>query len=260
MTPTDVPSRIAVVTGANRGIGHEIARQLVSRGLHVIATSRDEAAGRAAASDIGAESRRLDVTRTEDVEEFAAGIPALDVLVNNAGVSLNGFDAEVARHTLDANFYGPMRLTDRLLPRMRAGARIVMVSSGLGELAGLPDPLRARFEAQDLEREDLVALVESFVRDVAAGVHARKGWPSSAYRVSKIALNALTRILARELEGDPRAILVNAACPGWVRTRMGGEAAPRSPVEGAQTPVWLAMLPRGGPSGGFFRDEQRIAW
>ena len=255
------PARLAVVTGANRGIGLAIARQLVERGLRVVATSRDEREGRAAAASIGAEHHALDVTDDASVEALGRDLAAgLDVLVNNAGVALDGFDASVARRTVDVNFHGAMRVTDRLLPLIRARGRIVMVSSGLGELAGLAAPLRRRFEAPDLGRDELRDLVESFVRDVAAGTHADHGWPSSAYRVSKIAMNALTRILARELAIDPRGITVNAACPGWGRTRMGGAGAPRTPDEGAGTPVWLALLPDDGPTGGFFRDERSVPW
>jgi carbonyl reductase 1 len=102
--------------------------------------------------------------------------------------------------------------------------------------------------------------MRSFVDGVAAGTHAAAGWPSSAYRVSKMGVNALAGVLARELAGDPRKILVNAACPGWVRTAMGGAGAPRSVEEGARTPVWLATLPEGGPQGGVFADEQPSDW
>jgi NAD(P)-dependent dehydrogenase (short-subunit alcohol dehydrogenase family) len=245
--------RTAVVTGANRGIGEAIAAELRQRGLRVVPTSR--------------EPRRdfvtLDVTRAEQVAALATQLAAeggVDVLVNNAGVSLDGFDERVVRRTLDANFLGAMHVTDALLPSMRPGGRIVMVSSGLGSLTGVRGELRARFEDARLTREALLALVEEFPRDVATGVHDRHGWPSSAYRVSKIAMNALVRVMARELEGDPRRILVNAADPGWVRSRMGGRSAPRSLEHGARTPVWLALLPEGGPTGGFFRDEHAVAF
>ena len=245
--------RTAVVTGANRGIGEAIAAELRERGLRVVPTSR--------------EARQhfvtLDVTRAGQVESLArqlAGEDGVDVLVNNAGTSLDGLDERVVRRTLDANFLGAMRVTDALLPVMRPGGRVVMVSSGLGSLTGVRGDMRARFEDPALTRAALLALVEEFPRDVAAGVHERHGWPSNAYRVSKIAMNALVRVMARELEGDPRRILVNAADPGWVRTRMGGRSAPRSVEHGARTPVFLALLPDGGPTGGFFRDEHAVAF
>ena len=245
--------RTAVVTGANRGIGEAIAAALAARGLRVVPTSREARQGFVT----------LDVTRADHVAALAqkvAGQGGADVLVNNAGVSLDGFDERVVRRTLDANFLGAMHVTDALLPSMRRGGRIVMVSSGLGSLTGVRSEVRARFEDPRLTREGLLALVEEFPRDVAAGVHERRGWPSSAYRVSKIAMNALVRVMARELEGDPRRILVNTADPGWVRTRMGGRSAPRSVEHGARTPVWLALLPEGGPTGGFFRDEHAVAF
>lgn len=239
------------MTGANRGIGEAIAAELRARGLRVVPTSREPRKGFAT----------LDVTRADQVAALAAqlaGEGGVDVLVNNAGASLDGFDEGTVRRTLEANFLGALRVTDALLPIMRPGGRIVMVSSGLGSLTGVRGDLRARFEDPALAREQLLALVEEFPRDVAAGVHERRGWPSNAYRVSKIAMNALVRVLARELVGDPRRILVNAADPGWVRTRMGGRSAPRSVEHGARTPVWLALLPDGGPTGGFFRDERAV--
>jgi carbonyl reductase 1 len=247
----DPGTRIAVVTGANRGIGREIATQLAAQGVRVLSAARAPGAG-----DV-----TLDVTRKDQIESLAEQLEdGFDILVNNAAVSLSGFNAEVARSTLQVNFFGAMNTTDGLLPRMRSRARIVMVSSGMGELSIVAPKLRARFESATLDRSTLIDLMESFVRDVAAGVHERNGWPSSAYGVSKVGLNALTRVLGRELAADPRGILVNAACPGWVRTRMGGRAAPRSVREGARTPVWLALLPSDGPTGGFFRDERPIPW
>jgi len=254
-------SRVAVVTGSNRGIGYEIARQLVESGLRVIATARDTSAGAQAAAEIGAEFHPLDVASSASIDAFAQHLErqgGLDVLVANAGIALDGFNADVARQTVDVNFYGAMRSTDKFLPLFRQGARIAMVSSGMGELSCLGQDLREQFAAPNLDRETLVGLVERFVAEVGAGTHAKSGFPSSAYRVSKVALNAYVRILARELSSDPRGILVNAACPGWVKTRMGGASATLSATEGARTPVWLALLPKGGPSGGFFREQRAV--
>ncbi|HVY47376.1 MAG TPA: SDR family NAD(P)-dependent oxidoreductase, partial [Minicystis sp.] len=235
--------RTAVVTGGNRGIGLAIATELARAGLGVVLTSRSAADGEAAAKAIGAQSHALDVDDPASVARLAADLEAVDVLLNNAGISLHGFDAKVAHQTLETNFFGAVRVTDALLPRMRRGGRVVMVSSGLGDLSNLGPELRARFSDPGLDRAALLDLARSFVRAVERGDHARLGWPSSAYAVSKASLNAFTRVLARELEGDARSILVNAACPGWVRTRMGGAGAPRSPEDGARTPVFLATLP-----------------
>jgi carbonyl reductase 1 len=253
--------KIGLVTGANRGIGFEIARQLAAEGVDVVATSRDAAEGQEAARKLGVRHLLLDVTRQESIDALADHFrDGLDILVNNAGISMKGFDADVARGTLAVNFWGAKNVTDRLLPLVRNQGRIVMVSSGMGELSSVSAELRARFLDPELTVQELTRLVGSFVNDVAAGNHADHGWPSSAYRVSKVALNALTRILARDLATDPRHILVNAVCPGWVRTNMGGSSAPRSPEQGARTPVWLALLPDGGPTGGFFRDQRSIGW
>jgi carbonyl reductase 1 len=253
--------RVALVTGANRGIGFEIARQLAAAGVDVIGTSRDGDAGRAAARELGVRFVTLDVETRTSVDALSGALAGgIDILVNNAGISLSGFDAEVARRTLAVNFFGAMNVTDRLLPLFRRGGRIVMVSSGLGEVSALSPALRAKVLDEALTRASLVALMESFVRDVAAGTHAKQGWPTSAYRVSKIGLNALTRVLSRELAADPRRLAVNACSPGWVRTTMGGAGAPLSASEGAKTPVWLALLGEGAPSGAYFESKRPIPW
>lgn len=250
--------RIAVVSGANRGIGKEIARRLVRAGLDVVVGSRDEQAGREAAREVGGRPAWLDVTDRRSVGALAELLPRVDVLVNNAGTSLSGFDAKIARQTVEVNFLGPMHLTDTLLPKMTSGGRIVMVSSGLGELSKFGPRVQRCLENPELTRDELVTFIDSFVLDVESGTHEQRGWPSSAYGVSKAALNALTRVLARELANDPREICVNAACPGWVATRMGGESAPKTPAEGADTPVWLALEASSELKGLFFRNRTSV--
>jgi NAD(P)-dependent dehydrogenase (short-subunit alcohol dehydrogenase family) len=261
--------RVAVVTGGNRGIGFEVCRQLARSGLRVVLTARGddaaEAAARALEGDaLAVQPYPLDVTRPESILALSAHLEAehggLDVLVNNAGITMNGFNREVARTTIDVNFFGALRVTERLLPQMRPGGRIVLLSSGLADRHGMAPGLAARFADPRLTIEGLSGLMEKFVADVAAGRHTREGWPSSAYGVSKTGLNALALVLARSLAGDSRRILVNAVCPGWVRTAMGGPGAPRSVEHGAETPVWAALLPEGGPTGGFFRDMAPADW
>ena len=260
-------ARVALVTGSNRGLGLEVCRQLAAAGLRVIATSREESSGRRVIDGLASEGRDvewagLDVADAASVVALARKLQnddvKLDVLVNNAGISMRGFDARVAERTNAVNFFGTMHLTDALLPLVRDHGRIVNVSSGMGELSVYPAKLRERFLSPALDRERLTALVNEFIRDVAEGEHEARGWPSSAYRVSKAALNAYTRILAKELA--PRGVLVNSVCPGWVRTDMGGPSASRDVETGARSIVWAALIPDAGPTGGFFRDGKQISW
>jgi NAD(P)-dependent dehydrogenase (short-subunit alcohol dehydrogenase family) len=230
---------VALVSGANRGIGREVARELAELGHHVILTARDPAAAQRSAEELSDGGRlslqpeQLDVADPESVERLRERVesdPArLDALVNNAGVmgvvGTNAADAPLddAHETIETNVFGAWRLTQAALPLLRRSPapRIVNVSSGAGQLSDM-----------------------------------NGGYPG--YRVSKTALNALTRILSQE-EG-PNGILVNSMCPGWVRTDMGGSAATRSVAEGADTAVWLATLPDDGPTGGFFRNRAPIPW
>jgi NAD(P)-dependent dehydrogenase (short-subunit alcohol dehydrogenase family) len=227
--------RVALVSGGNRGIGLEVCRQLAERGLTVILGSRDEESGRAAAAGLSGNVvvHQLDVADGKSADRLASFVEdefgRLDVLVNNAGISNDegqrGIDADLdrVREALEANLLGAWRLCEVAIPLMQRNGygRIVNISTGLAAL------------------EDM-------------------GGGSPAYRVSKTALNALTRILASELRGS--GILVNSVCPGWVQTDMGGSRAPRPVEAGADTPVWAATLPNNGPTGGFFRDRRPIHW
>jgi NAD(P)-dependent dehydrogenase (short-subunit alcohol dehydrogenase family) len=231
---------VALVTGANRGIGREVARQLAERGYEVLLSARDGEKARVAAEELaqatGAAVRplQLDVADPDSIAKAAVALAdqpgRLDVLVNNAGIGSDFGVAGVAPdfdaigRTLETNFYGAYRLTIAVLDLLRASEhpRIVNVSSGMG------------------------------------GVAEMGGW-SPGYRVSKAALNAMTRILATEL-GDS-GFLVNSACPGFVNTDMGGQfGAKKSVQDGAAGVVWLATLPDDGPTGGFFRDGQPVAF
>jgi NAD(P)-dependent dehydrogenase (short-subunit alcohol dehydrogenase family) len=234
--------RVALVTGANRGIGLEISRRLASRGLRVVMSGRDLAAVEHAAAAVpAAQPWRLDVRDRARipvaVAEILEGLGRIDVLVNNAGIQrdgpegIAGMPLSIFEQTLETNVYGPLALAQAVLPGMqrRGYGRIVNLSSSLGSCTDILDPA-SPFAAVD----------------------------SPAYRFSKGALNLLTVLFARELAGTN--ILVNSACPGWVRAGCGSERAPLSAEEGADTPVWLATLPDGGPSGGFFRERQPIPW
>ncbi len=255
-------SRTALVTGGNRGLGLEVCRQLARADWRVLLTSRGSEGEAAAAQlkrdGLQVEYRPLDVTDEASARALADKLSSepLDLLVNNAGVALGGVDGAKTRRTLAVNFLGPLRLIDALLPRLKDGAAVVMVSSGMGELTCVGPELRAKLSDPKLTRAQVVALMESFAVDAEKGSWVQSGWPSSAYRASKAGLNALTRVLARELL--PRKIRVNAVCPGWVRTDMGGPGAPRSVEDGAKSIVATGLDPE--RTGGFFRDGQPIPW
>jgi NAD(P)-dependent dehydrogenase (short-subunit alcohol dehydrogenase family) len=231
--------KIAIVTGGNRGIGQEIARQLLKADLFVVVGARDQAKCDHAVELLRKTSANvaafpLDVNDTKSVRRFVEHVEkqhgSPSVLVNNAGVYPEATDAKVVdsstsvwRETFETNLFGAMRMCREVVPLMKKTryGRIVNISSGLGQMHQM-------------------------------------GEGSPAYRVSKAALNALTRTLAAEVAGS--GILVNSMSPGWVKTDMGGEEAPRSVEEGADTAVWLSLLPSSGPTGQFFRDRKPIPW
>jgi NAD(P)-dependent dehydrogenase (short-subunit alcohol dehydrogenase family) len=236
------PQRVALVTGANRGIGFEISRRLAARGLLVVMSARDPSqAEQAAAAVPSARPWRLDVRDRARlpvvIAEILAEFGRLDVLVNNAGIQRDGPESietlpfSIFEQTQDTNVYGPLALTQAVLPAMRRQAygRIVNMASTLGAFADILDA-ESPFRAVD----------------------------SPAYRFSKGALNLLTALFARQLAGTN--VLINSACPGWVRSGCGSERAPVSVEDAADTPAWLATLPDGGPSGGFFRDREPVPW
>jgi NAD(P)-dependent dehydrogenase (short-subunit alcohol dehydrogenase family) len=240
-----MPDRIAIVTGANRGLGLEVSRELAQQGFRVVMTGRspekvEEAARALAAEGLPVEAEHVDVSSDEEVAAFVKRFrerhDRLDVLVNNAGAIFDGTNdrsnegnvtaftvpAAIVLQSVNTNSLGAYRMTQALMPMMNdAGhGRVVNVSSGMGALTDMGT-----------------------------------GWP--AYRVSKTALHAVTRIFHGQARGD---VKVNAVCPGWVRTDMGGRGATRSIPEGAASIMAAALLPPDGPSGAFLRDGERIAW
>ncbi len=236
-------TKIALVTGGNRGLGFETCRQLAKKGMKVLLAARDAKKGADAAKLLQKEGLdvtffKLDTSSLEDTRNSGIEIEhkfgGLDTLVNNAGVygdQKSGAGAETAfkttyeviEHTFRTNTMGPFLLCQSLIPLMtkRGYGRIVNVSSGLGQLHEM-------------------------------------GGGNASYRISKTALNAVTCIFAAETKDS--GILVNSVCPGWVRTDMGGQGAPRSIEQGTETIVWAATLPDGGPSGCFLRDKEPIPW
>lgn len=231
--------RVALVTGANRGIGLEVCRQLAQKDLKVILTSRSKEKGQSAVESFVSKGLDiaflpLDVIDQKSVHDCINAVSdqygRCDVLVNNAGVfpdkgfpSVFESDVQTVRTAMETNVYGPLSLCQAVVPLMKKNnyGRIVNLSSGMGQLT-----------------------------------HMNGGCPG--YRISKTSINALTRILADELKATN--IKVNSMCPGWVKTEMGGPNATRSVEEGADTAVWLATLDDDGPSGGFFRDRKPFAW
>jgi NAD(P)-dependent dehydrogenase (short-subunit alcohol dehydrogenase family) len=236
MNPTG--KKIAIVTGANRGIGFETCRQLSQLGFLTILTSRDENKGTAAVESLLREGgdliyHQLDVANFDSITKMASYVKEnfkrCDILVNNAGVFLDRgksvYDVplEVLQETLEINFFGALNMCRALVPIMRnlQYGRIVNVSSGMGSIANM-------------------------------------GGYSGAYKLSKLVMNGMTRIMADEIKDTN--IKVNTMAPGWVRSDMGGPSAPRSLAQGADTIIWLATLQDDGPTGGFFEDRKTIPW
>ncbi|MFF4951040.1 SDR family oxidoreductase [Streptomyces chattanoogensis] len=235
---TDPISPVSLVTGATRGIGREVSRQLASLGHTVVLTGRSLEAAAHVAGEVTEETGhdvralRLDVTDEDSIAAAAAQVARrygrLDVLVNNAGIHYDTWqravtaDLAIVREAAETNLYGPWRMAIAFAPLLRASAhpRLVNVSSEAGSLAGM-------------------------------------GGGTPAYAASKAGLNALTRMLADELSAD--GVLVNAVCPGWVATDMGGPGG-RPVAEGAASVVYAATLPDDGPTGGFFRDGHPLPW
>ncbi len=222
----------ALVTGGNRGIGFEIVRGLAQKGYKVLLASRDKAAGEEAKEELVGDIHvvELDLAKRQTLGDQLTQIEAvmgdIHVLVNNAGILVQGDACDVSladiHASMQVNLLGPWQLCRQLAPKMaeRGYGRIVNLTSGYGAFA------------EGLEGP-------------------------AAYSVSKAALNALTVKLAQSM---PTGVKVNAMCPGWVHTRMGGSEAPRSPQQGAETAIWLASIDEDGPTGGFFRDRQPIQW
>jgi NAD(P)-dependent dehydrogenase (short-subunit alcohol dehydrogenase family) len=235
-------NKVALVTGANKGLGFEIARQLGQQGVTVVLGVRDnakaeEAAKKLKAEGIDAHAVKLDVTKEADVAKlpafFESKFGRLDILVNNAGVALDfgGVTRDTFRQTYEANVIAPYFITEALLPLLKASpaGRIVNHSSIMGSMTVMSDP-------------------NSFSPEMAV----------PAYCASKAALNMLTVTTARTLEGTN--VKVNSAHPGWVKTDMGSDRAPMEVLDGAKTAVALALLPDDGPTGGFFHMGENLPW
>ncbi|KAK9273131.1 hypothetical protein L1049_017938 [Liquidambar formosana] len=290
---TAATKRCAVVTGANKGIGLEICRQLASNGVMVVLTARDEKRGIEAVEKLKASGlsdhvvfHQLDVGDPDSIPSLADFIKTqfgkLDILVNNAGIlgAIGDSDAfgaisksiggsagaqtnwndtmtqtyEAAEESLKINYYGAKRVTEALITLLQLSdrARIVNVSSSIGKLKNIPNEgVRGVFsDVESLTEERVDEVLNEFLKDLKEGSLQSKGWPAflSAYTVSKVAMNAYTRILAKKYP----SFCINCVCPGYVKTDINFNTGILTTEEGAESPVRLALLPDGGPSGLFF--------
>ncbi|XP_072517664.1 carbonyl reductase [NADPH] 1-like [Salminus brasiliensis] len=273
--------KVAVVTGANKGIGFAIVAALCEAGFpgDVILTARSEQLGREAVEKMKSAGHRavfhqLDITSQTSALELQTFLKenygGLDLLINNAGIAYKN-DAtepfgEQAEVTMRTNFWGTLWVCHALFPLLRPNARVVNVSSFVSKrsLDKCSPELQAKLRDPTISEEGLCSFMNEFVAAAKRGDHESKGWANTAYGISKVGVTVLSMIQARTLAktrpGD--GILLNACNPGWVRTDMAGQSAAKSPEEGAETPVYLALLPEGAkePHGRFLSDKKVEEW
>jgi carbonyl reductase 1 len=294
----DMLKRVAVITGANKGIGFEIANKIGEAGFKTIIACRSDERGISAANELhqkgyDVEYRQCDIASEESIKKFAESLQQdydrIDVLVNNAAVAFKSADTTPfrlqARPTISVNFFGTLSITHALLPLLHKSTspRIVNVASMAGHLSILRSQDKVEmFTNPSLTVEQLVQLMTEFVNDVESSNHQAKGWPNTCYGMSKLGVIALTKILAREIPN----MMITACCPGYCATDMSSHLGNfiiasfdeviridtiityighRSAEMGARTPAWLAMLPpaedpSNSPSGKFFSDLKEIEW
>jgi len=240
-----------LVTGCSRGIGQEIVRQLQAR-AQVIATARVMADLKWTEGGGPILVLPLDVAERESIRALFTELKErqiqLDVVIHNAGIYGGSRFPASPRQIFATNYYGPLALTESLWPQLAPEARIVAISSGMGELSGFSARARKALLGS-LSVSDLQAMIERYLEG------DRMGWPDNPYSASKGALNTLIRIWQKE---RPEFTFVSV-CPGWVRTDMGGREAPRSVEKGAETAVWAALTPSLA-GGRFYRDRAEIPW
>jgi|LauGreDrversion2_2_1035103.scaffolds.fasta_scaffold49365_1 carbonyl reductase 1 len=263
--------RVAVVTGANKGVGFHIAEQIVKSGLFgtVIMACRDAGRGQAAAKQVGGIYMPLEVGNTASTHAFAEAVKSnfgrVDCLVNNAAIAFKAADptpfVQQTKPTLDINLRGTLEVTEALLPLLTNSCvedgRIVNVASMAGRLRQVSPLLQAAFSSPELTLNGVRSLADKFEADVAAGNHQANGWSNSNYAISKLALIAATNVLARQYPG----LRVNACCPGYCDTDMSSHKGTRPPALGARNAVLLVATPAAQcPTGAFIQNEKLSEW
>ncbi|KAH7075455.1 carbonyl reductase [Paraphoma chrysanthemicola] len=285
-------SRIGVVTGANKGIGLAIVRQLALQypksplcdgSFLIYLTARDQSRGEEALENLQRDAQlkratalkadgglveikfhALDVTDDTSVKTFTKYLRethsnGIDLVINNAGIAMNGFDSNVVRTTLHCNYYSTLSVSRAFIPLLKSNARLVNVASTSGSLSKYSASVRHRFLTAKNE-SDVTSIMQDFQAAVDAGKEKESGYPSAAYAVSKAGLIGGTRALALELESKGSDVLVNSCCPGYVNTDMTKGNGTKAPDDGASTPVWLGLQDFERKTGSFYKEERDVEW
>jgi len=258
-----------IVTGGNKGIGFSIVKLLAQNSINnkVILTSRNVELGLKAVENLALPNvsyMQLDICDKYSIQKFAEDFKKqyshINVLINNAAIAFKGdrFDHEVASVSVNTNYFGVLQVIETLFPLLISGSRIINVASTAGSLNILKsNELKLKFTSPTLTIDELNILMNQFIDDVKTNTYQEKGWPRSAYGISKVGVIALTYILAR----NDKNIFVNCCCPGFVKTDMSSQRGAKTPDEGADTPVWLALLPlESTVNGKFFADRAERPW
>ncbi|KAH0565109.1 hypothetical protein GP486_001493 [Trichoglossum hirsutum] len=284
---------VGVVTGANKGIGLAIVRKLAlqyegtpgGNPFLIYLTSRDERRGEEALKGITSDAEvkkakvlvadggtvdikhhLLDIADETSIKDFTDFLKkeysqGINFVINNAGIAMNGFDPDtnVVDNTLKTNYYGTLHASLNFLPLIKPHGRLVNVASMVGGLSKYSSSIQSRFLSA-ASIADVNSIVEDFRSSVLAGTEQKDGWPRSAYAVSKAGVIGLTRAIAAQEEWKARGILINSCCPGWVRTDMTRGGGVKTPDQGAETPVLLAVGDIGESTGLFWQNERPIRW